>query len=303
MEAASTHITYHLDTALIYADEDWNCRGKIQPTKLVELASSIKDHGLQIPVIVWQRDNLPNGYKFLLVAGYRRFFTCTTLLRQTTILATVRTDLTEETARILNFTENLERKDLNILEEAKAVALAFKKDMPIIAVGRALNREAMWVKARRMLLDLPEEAQQAAAIGLFTIEDIKLAHSTSAMNRWHLIQQIIEARKEGRSIIRNKKGYRRKRIFVKPKTDDIRELMLYLIERRLAGLATKVLLYTLGQMSQEEIHAYIENLVAKRLTEKSVELILEDKPRATKKHVSKRKRTRKCKTRRSGGAS
>jgi ParB/RepB/Spo0J family partition protein len=303
METANTHITYHLDSSLIYADEEWNCRGKIQPTLLVDLASSIKDHGLQIPVIVWEQDNLPSGYRFLLVAGYRRFFACTTLLRQPTILATVRTDLTEETARILNFTENLERKDLNILEEAKAIDLAFKKDTPIIAIGRALNRGSMWVKVRRMLLELPEEAQQAAAVGLFTSEDIKLAHSTSAMNRAHLVQQIIEARKEGRSIIRNKEGYRRKRIFLKPKTDDIRDLMLYLVERRLAGLATKVLLYTLGQMSPEEIHAYIDNLVEKRLTEKSVQLILEDKTHATRKHVSKRRRTRKCKTRRSSGTS
>lgn len=29
MELASTHVAYHVETSLIYADEEWNCRGKV----------------------------------------------------------------------------------------------------------------------------------------------------------------------------------------------------------------------------------------------------------------------------------
>lgn len=279
MEQAKTHIIYYLDTSLIYADEEFNCRGKIQPYCLIDLASSIKDHGLQIPVIVWEKEGLPNGCRFLLVVGYRRYLTCTTILRQTTILATVRTDLTEETARILNFTENLERKDLNILEEARALAISFPKHMALVAVGRQLNRGPMWVKVRRMLLELPEAAQEAAAMGLFTIDDIKLASSTSYQHVGRLVDRIIQARREGKSVTRVTSKFKRKVLFTKPRTDDVKSLICYLTENKLSGLATKVLLYTLGKISSEEIYQYINRILEK------------DRIHEEKKHASKQKRT------------
>jgi ParB/RepB/Spo0J family partition protein len=303
MEPASTHVAYHVETSLIYADEEWNCRGKVQPMHLAELASSIQDNELQIPVIIWPKEGLPNGCRFLLVAGYRRFFACTTLLRHTSILATVRTDLNEGTARTLNFTENLERKNLNILEEAKAIAISFPKKTTQQEIGRKLNRTRTWVRARQQLLELPEEAQQAAVAGLFTAEDVRLVHSTSKSYRQRLIKQIIEAHKEGRSMVRVHGHPKGRALAVKPKVDDIKELMLYLIERSLTGLATKVLMYTIGKLPLEDIHTYIDNLVATRLTDKKVQLILEKKTRETKKHVSKRRRTRKSKARGSGRSS
>ena len=302
MEAANTHITYHLETSLIHADETFNCRGEIQAYNLVDLASSIKDHGLQIPVIVWETTGLPNGCKFLLIAGYRRFTACTTLLKQTTILATVRTDLTEETARVLNFTENLERKNLNILEEAKAIAIAFPEKMAMLAIGRKLNRGFMWVKIRRMLLELPEIAQNAAAVGLFTIEDIKLVHSTNTFYRLELSKRIIEARKEG-TVIDTFSTKQKKSVHhyvKKPKLDEIQDLMGYLIENGLAGLPTKLLLYILGRMTAEDLYKYIDSL-KNRLTEPRIRRILDKKDamHENQKNVSERKGTRGSKARRS----
>jgi len=297
MEPASTHVTYHVETSLIYADEEWNCRGKVHPMHLADLASSIQDNGLQIPVIVWPKEGLPNGCKFLLVAGYRRFFACTVLLRQTVILSTVRTDLNEDTARTLNFTENLERKNLNILEEAKAIAISFPKKTTQQEIGRKLNRTRTWVRARQQLLELPEEAQQAAVAGLFTAEDVRLVHSTHISNRRHLIEQIVEAHKEGRSMVRVYGHPRGRSLAVKPKVDDIRGVIQYLVEKGLTGLATKVLLYTIGNLTLDDLYSYIDNLVATRLTDKKVQIIMEKKTHETKKHVSKRRRTRKSKAR------
>jgi ParB/RepB/Spo0J family partition protein len=300
MEVADTHITYHIDTSLIYADEVFNCRGKIEPYHLTDLASSIKVHGLQIPIIIWPKEGLPNGCKFLLVAGYRRFLACTTILRQTTILATVRTDLTDQTARILNFTENLERKNLNILEEAKAIQLGFPKRMPMTEIGRKLNRGATWVKVRKMLLDLSETAQQAAVLGLFRLEDIKLVHGMRPCFRPHAIEQIIEARRSGRTIVHHKTLTRKNRRS-RPAEVELKEMLLYLVEHRLSGLATKLIMYMLGMMSKEEIYTYIENLIIKNQMElPKVLRILDGKDRehATKKYVSKRRRTKKSQTRR-----
>src|SRR4051812_9291295 len=71
---------YDLPLTEIYADEDFNCRGIIDPTSVVELAHDIKQKekelgegkGLISPIIVqpWLKKA---GKKWRIVAGYRRF--------------------------------------------------------------------------------------------------------------------------------------------------------------------------------------------------------------------------------------
>jgi ParB/RepB/Spo0J family partition protein len=260
MKAAETHVNYHLETKLIYADANFNCRGRIDSPQLVDIASSIKTHGLQIPIIVWKRDNLPNNCEYMLIAGYRRFQACTELLRKKTILATVRTDLTNETARILNFTENLERKNLNILEESRAIALAFPLTLSDKEVGRKLNRGGSWVRMRRLLMRLPESAQKAAAAGHLLGEDIQLLNSVPEAYREKLLAKILDARKQGRSISYEVNEKRGNVCNVKPNVDDIKQLILYLTEKGLKGLCIKILSYMLGRLSSESLYCYIDSL-------------------------------------------
>jgi ParB/RepB/Spo0J family partition protein len=262
MRESKTHVNYHLETKLIHADVGFNCRGRIDHSQLVDIASSIKTHGLQIPVIVWERDNLPDGCKYMLIAGYRRFQACTEILRWTTILATIRTDLTPETARILNFTENLERKNLNILEEARAIALAFPDKLFDKDVGRKLNRSATWVRIRRLLMYLPASAQNAAAVGLLKGEDICLISSVHEDYREKLLAKILEARKQGRSISYEVNSKRGNVCNVKPNVDDIKQLVLYLTEKGIKGLCIKILAYMLGRLSPEDLYYYIDHLTA-----------------------------------------
>jgi hypothetical protein len=68
--------------------------------------------------------------KFGLVAGHRRYTAVTRYLKWTSHPASVRTGLTERQARMLNFTENLERKDLNMLEEARWIGSYFPPAHP-----------------------------------------------------------------------------------------------------------------------------------------------------------------------------
>lgn len=265
MKTSKTHVNYHIDTKLIYVDSNFNCRGRIDMTQISDIASSIKTHGLQIPIIVWERDNLPGDYQYLLIAGHRRFQACTEILLHKTILATVRTDLTPETARILNFTENLERRNLNILEEAKAIAIAFPKELTNKEVGSKLNRSVQWIKTRRILVNLPESAQNAAARGQITIEDILLIHSVPPEFRARLTDKIIDARKHGRSISYEVHVKRGCACHVKPSNDDIKLLMLHLTERGLKGLCIKILSYVLGRLSPENLYYYINHLTSDEL--------------------------------------
>ena len=89
-----------------------------QPRKtigdLTELASSIREHGVINPIIV----EVSGSGRFRIIAGERRFAACRSLgLR--TVPCIVRT-VADQSRLILQLIENLQRKDLNPVEEARA---------------------------------------------------------------------------------------------------------------------------------------------------------------------------------------
>ncbi len=88
-------------------------RKKFDEDKIRELADSIKAHGIFQPIIV-SKDG--NGYK--IVAGERRF-RASKLVGKETIPAIVR-DYDEKKKLQIALIENLQREDLNAVEEAKA---------------------------------------------------------------------------------------------------------------------------------------------------------------------------------------
>ena len=82
-----------------------------------ELAASITAHGLVQPITV--RANLDAGEgapPYLLVAGERRLRAIRDVLKRRTIAAILRHDLTEDTALEATVLENLQRRDLHLLD-------------------------------------------------------------------------------------------------------------------------------------------------------------------------------------------
>src|SRR5690554_438714 len=80
--------------------------------KIEELAQSIKENGLIQPIIVRK-----NKDKFQIVAGERRFRACS-LLGHKEIEGIIRDFDDEKTSRVA-LIENIQRQDLNPIEEAK----------------------------------------------------------------------------------------------------------------------------------------------------------------------------------------
>ena len=257
MELASTHQTFHVDVNLIYPDDEFNCRGIIDPQLLGTLASSIHDTGLQIPVIVWPQSNLPNGCQYLLVAGYRRFIACTKLLRHRTILATIRPDLTHETAKQLNFTENLERKDLSILQEAKALQASFP-DVEAPVIAKTLNRSFRWVNLRRMLLELPVEVQEAADHGEILVNDIEVIHSIPQRFQLELLAKVLNSRAAGNRVQTVKyKTSTGKKAAIKPSQKKLKEMLLFFQRRGYRGVVLKIIKYAMGLITHEELQQHV----------------------------------------------
>lgn len=243
----------------IYPDDDFNSRGPICPIDVVDLAKSIEEEGLIQPVVVTPlADKDPRkkeGARFLLVAGYRRFY-AHKVLKRTTIQAIIREKMDEVKCRVLNLKENLDRKDLNIMQEAKAISRLKELGVGELAAAENLNRSRGWVQVRYMLLELPEEIQQEAAAGIIRQSDIRMLYSMpDRESRLKAAKQIKESVVRGESKIEARvkaQGKKKsdKKIRNKP---EIFQMMEHLRENIGAGLWTRTLAWTVGEISDAEL--------------------------------------------------
>lgn len=130
--------------------------------KLQELSNSIKEHGIIQPLIVTQ-----NGAKFELVAGERRF-EASKRAGLSKVPVIIR-EAGEKEKLELAITENVQRHDLNPIEEAKAYQKLqndFEMSQDEVATKMGKSRSVVANKVR--LLNLPVEVQKALIIGEIT---------------------------------------------------------------------------------------------------------------------------------------
>jgi len=82
------------------------------------------------------------------------------VLKRRTIAAIMRHDLTEDTALEATVLENLQRRDLHPMEEARGLAqLRAGRGYTVEQIAKKLGRGKEWVKDRLKLCDLPATAQ------------------------------------------------------------------------------------------------------------------------------------------------
>lgn len=120
--------------------------------RLRELANSIKENGVLQPIIV--RKSKLIGYELL--AGERRF-QASKLAGLETIPAIIRT-YSDEEMMTLSILENLQRENLNPLEESKSLAqLSEKLGMTHDEIAKALGKSRSYVSNLIRLLGLPDK--------------------------------------------------------------------------------------------------------------------------------------------------
>lgn len=155
----------------ILADDDFNCRGQIAPIDVVDLAKDIEIRGLIQPVVVVPHDS--QDYKFRLIAGFRRY-TAHKVIERKDIQCIIRKDVVNEAdARFFNLAENIQRKELNVLQEAFALAKLKNLGISETDCGERLGKSRGWVQIRYMLLALPHEVQQEVAAGFIAHSQIR----------------------------------------------------------------------------------------------------------------------------------
>lgn len=136
--------------------------------KLQELSSSIKEHGIIQPIVVTKNDG-----SFEIVAGERRF-QAAKMAGLKTVPVIVR-DANEKQKLELAITENVQRHDLDAIEEAKAYKKLiedFEMSQEEVAMKIGKSRSAVANKIR--LLNLPVEIQKALIFGEITEGHCKL---------------------------------------------------------------------------------------------------------------------------------
>ena len=122
---------------------------------LQELSASIREHGVIQPIIVRKV-----GDKYEIIAGERRF-RASQLAGKTTIPALVR-DIDDKEAAKIALLENLQRKDLTPIEEAKTYQTILKLDnITQEELAQNLGKSQSAVANKLRLLNLDEEVQTA----------------------------------------------------------------------------------------------------------------------------------------------
>ena len=157
--------------------------GKYQPRTrmdegaLAELAASIKSQGIMQPVLVRPvgKDTLTGAIKYEIIAGERRF-RAAQLAGLESIPVLVR-DVDDQAAAAMALIENIQREDLNPLEEAQGIHrlisdFSFTHEQAATAVGR--SRSAVSNLLRLMNLAQPVQTMLMAG-------DIDMGHARALL--------------------------------------------------------------------------------------------------------------------------
>lgn len=129
---------------------------------LEDLISSIKEHGILQPLVV-----APKGDKFELIAGERRW-RAAQFLELDKVPAIVR-DVTEQEQLELSLIENIQRQNLNSIEEARAYQrLIDEFNLTQEQVAKRVGKSRAKVANTLRFLHLPAEIQQWLAEGKLT---------------------------------------------------------------------------------------------------------------------------------------
>ena len=142
---------------------------------LYELAESIKAQGVMQPILVRQLTAGPNAGKYEIIAGERRF-RASKLAGLDSVPVLVR-EVPDESAAAMALIENIQREDLNPLEEAQALQrLIDEFDLTHAAAAEAVGRSRAAVSNLLRLLELPAEIRALVQSG-----SLEMGHARSLL--------------------------------------------------------------------------------------------------------------------------
>ncbi len=211
----------------IIADPD-QPRRQFDEASIEDLAESIRQHGILQPIVV-----MPHGNGYQIVAGERRF-RASRLAGLDKIPALVRT-LSGQHKLELSLIENLQRRDLNVLETATAyLKLRDQFNLTLEQIGQRVGKKSVSTVSNTLrLLRLPQIVRTALAEGKVNEGQVRPLVGLDESLIENILPRIIgeewSSRQTEQYIVQLKKsraseGKAKKDIAVSPYEDDTRRI-------------------------------------------------------------------------------
>jgi ParB family chromosome partitioning protein len=207
--------------------------GKFQPRKnfnqdtLKELADSIKAQGIIQPILVRMISN--NQYE--IIAGERRWQAAKIAnLKEVPVIIK---DVSDSTALAMALIENIQREDLNVIEEARGIRrLIDEFNITHEEAAEAVGKSRTTVSNILRLLNLCEHAQKALETKKIEMGHARAILSLSFIDQTKMCQKIINQKLTVREVEKEvSKGETKKIPSKQSKDNDIRRLENELSEK------------------------------------------------------------------------
>ena len=233
-------------------------RKEFSKEKIQELAQSIKENGLIQPIIVRQSPVI--GYEIL--AGERRYRA--SIAAGLSEVPVIIKKLSDQDMMVHSIIENLQREDLNPIEEAKAYQSLIEKGYTHADIAEKMGKSRPYITNLVRLLTLPDfilneveagklsQAHARLLIQLSTDEQKKLLYRIQTEDL--SVRQVEHLLKEEK----NKKKSKEKDHFIKEEEDNLKKLLgldvQISLQKKEAGKIT------ISFHNQEEYQRFINSL-------------------------------------------
>ena len=233
-------------------------RKEFSEEKIQELAQSIKENGLIQPIIVRQSPVI--GYEIL--AGERRYRA--SLVAGLSEVPVIIKNLSDQDMMIHSIIENLQREDLNPIDEAKAYQSLIDKGFTHAEIAEKMGKSRPYITNLVRLLTLPDfilneveagklsQAHARLLIQLSTDEQKKILYRIQTEDL--SVRQVEHLLKEEK----NKKKSKEKDHFIKEEEDNLKKLLgldvQISLQKKEAGKIT------ISFHNQEEYQRFINSL-------------------------------------------
>jgi ParB/RepB/Spo0J family partition protein len=202
-----------------------------------------------------QKDAGITSHPYHLVAGHRRFKAIEIFLQWETIPSLIRAGIDDETSRVLNLVENIDREDLSVIDEAKAIEATFG-DTSMREIARHLNRGFNWVKYRLGLLKLSPKIQGYVLTGDLSLRDIELLLRVSPEHRGMEADKLVYKKQRGEP---GSVSVRRSRV---RKVSEIKHMLAFMLTKGAEGLGTYALAWAIGELDTPVFENYVTEVVS-----------------------------------------
>ena len=228
-------------------------RRYFDPEKLSQLVESVSQHGILEPLLV--RPNPSNGY--LLVAGERRLIAAKKVgLSKVPIILK---KLTDQQALEIALVENLQREDLNPVDETEGIlqllALSISKttDEVITVLNKANHAKSREQKLEEnVFLQFEQIESILAQLGKFSAESFR----TSRLPLLNLPEEILESLRQG------KLEYTKARVISRIKDEQIRSKILNeAVENNLSLNEIKAIINDLKPSANKKVSKTVQKIL------------------------------------------